>query len=360
MTEQGGEEVKVKQGESFASLMDKETTAAAATSQTMNGQEAKKSANLTGNHVAATSKGETKEKSRENDDPFSLKVKKEYIRDARPESLPPLSVDTEPESIDDRDKKKDKKKNKKKRPRDDRLDASQKMCHRIMKGEDCPFGDSCKFSHDVKELLASRPAEIENENGCPIFRLRGFCPYGVMCRFGSSHLNLATGENLSQTPEKPPPPPVKNVLPREVQVQLRKKAFPFKTKRYNEPKKPKEEVAPEEENETKSTDMSPLPTKRKLIDFSNKVYVAPLTTVGNLPFRRIMKRFGADITCGEMALGINLLQGQASEWALLKRHADEDIFGVQIAAGFPDQFTRVAEVIEATMEVDFVDLNLGW
>lgn len=313
---------------------------------------------------------------------YSLQVKPEFITSKRPESLGPLPPPPEgeqPNSVDGTKRtsgKQRKKGRNKKRPRDARQDNSEKICLAVIRGKECPFGEEkCRYSHDLEGFMKTRPADIKtlDDGMCPVFKNHGHCPFGAMCRFGLSHI-AKSGENIkgdqaeNSSNENPLEDVAINILPREVQSQLRRKKYPFACKRYfeqDESKRdnitnPEESAKPETDLKTEAATHTPLELKtRKIIDFSQKVYVAPLTTVGNLPFRRIMKRYGADITCGEMALATCLLEGKTSEWALLKRHPEEDIFGIQIAGAHPDQFTRVAEVIDNHVTCDFVDLNLG-
>merc|ERR1719336_2168680 len=104
-------------------------------------------------------------------------------------------------------------------------------------------------------------------------------------------------------------------------------------------------------------DLFPLkPKEKKKLDWKDKLYLAPLTTVGNLPFRRLCKRLGADITCGEMSVGLQLLQGHQPEWALVQRHRSEDLFGIQVCGSSPQQMTRLAKIVEEHIDCDFVDI----
>jgi hypothetical protein len=314
--------------------------------------------------TSATSKDRSDDRDDKQNDRYSLQVKSEFVTSERPESLgplPPREDNNDEVRISGKERLSGKQRKKrgrnKKRPRDARQDNSEKICMSVIRGIECPFGEeACKYSHDMVAYMATRPSDIkEFDDGiCPVFKSQGYCVYGAMCRFGSSHMNKTGGnmhKNPSDLPEGKPVNPLPdtalNILPKEIQHQLRKKQYPFACKRHFESAKDST-GAEQPENEELKTDASshtPVELKtRKIIDFSNKVYVAPLTTVGNLPFRRIMKKFGADITCGEMAVATQLLEGKNSEWALLKRHPDEDIFGIQVAGAHPDQYTRVAEV----------------
>ncbi|KAN0060111.1 tRNA-dihydrouridine synthase 3 [Thecaphora frezii] len=103
------------------------------------------------------------------------------------------------------------------------------------------------------------------------------------------------------------------------------------------------------------------PSEKRRLNWRGELYLAPLTTTGNLPFRRICSNYGSDIHCGEMGLAESFLHGNASEWSLVRRWEGERIFGTQLCGGKPNLLIPVAEALKKEVGdgLDFVDLNCG-
>ena len=76
--------------------------------------------------------------------------------------------------------------------------------------------------------------------------------YGAMCRFGICHINKE-GENVKKEGFEEPddrsnmplPTAAINMIPRDVQTQLRKKTYPFVRRRYDEERGDKKESSQE-------------------------------------------------------------------------------------------------------------------
>ena len=92
--------------------------------------------------------------------------------------------------------------------------------------------------------------------------------------------------------------------------------------------------------------------------FADKLWLAPLTFGGNLPFRRLCVEFGAQVTVGEMAVVRKLLKGRNAEYALLRSHPSEPFFGAQLADRDEATLAEGAR-IAAGKGARFVDLNCG-
>lgn len=94
------------------------------------------------------------------------------------------------------------------------------------------------------------------------------------------------------------------------------------------------------------------------MDFRGRVFLAPLTKGGNLPFRRLCLAHGCEVTMGEMAYGYQVVKRSKSELALLRKHPDETCFGAQIAASRPgDAIAAGNAAVERGAA--WVDLNCG-
>lgn len=251
-----------------------------------------------------------------------------------------------------------------------------RLCSSLLDPEnpkECRFGaDSCSNTHNVEEYVSSKPEDIEGT--CPVFAAIGYCPAGLKCRWLHSHYNKETHRLLKDL-EKIEEAKAKdnyevNKITPQQKFNLQKKKYTFEYASQMIPyldslvqNDANIEKAREETKENQSTYIEApfkVAEKRKL-NLKNSKIVSPLTTVGNLPYRRLMKTLGADVTYSEMALSVPLLQGTNAEWALPKAHKTEfPGYGVQIATSKHWAAAKAAEAIyKETTDVSELNLNCG-
>ncbi|MEA3370425.1 MAG: tRNA dihydrouridine synthase DusB [Campylobacterota bacterium] len=96
------------------------------------------------------------------------------------------------------------------------------------------------------------------------------------------------------------------------------------------------------------------------LSFDNPVYVlAPLAGFTDLPFRSVVKKFGADLTVSEMLSSNALAHGSKKTLHMLEKSPLEDPYSVQIAASQIDMARRAVEVLNEQDGIDIIDLNCG-
>lgn len=96
------------------------------------------------------------------------------------------------------------------------------------------------------------------------------------------------------------------------------------------------------------------------LSFDNPLYVlAPLAGYTDLPFRSVVKKFGADLTVSEMLSSNALAHGSAKTLHMLEKSLNEDPYSVQIAGADVSIVKRAVEILNEQSGIDIIDLNCG-
>ncbi|CAP94042.1 tRNA-dihydrouridine synthase 3 [Penicillium rubens] len=305
------------------------------------------------------------------------------------------------------------------------LCSTRMFANEFAAGE-CQYGEKCRFEHDLRVYLKEHKREdlTTMNNICPVYEALGKCYSGWKCRMVGSHsteretedgkkelilledaermekarprianatpdgiVNIISNEDkisLTRKREETPRADAYTTWTIQVSAELEKAIHQRSTTREKGELVEPDEQAKIDMQENRAQFLEPpfMPSEKRRIYFGPETPVlAPLTTQGNMPFRRLCADLGAQFTYSEMAMSMPLIQGSKSEWTLLKAHESEMApptvipgdnivqgydnskdcrFGAQIAANKPWQALKATEVLSKfTPNLRVIDLNCG-
>jgi len=94
-------------------------------------------------------------------------------------------------------------------------------------------------------------------------------------------------------------------------------------------------------------------------DHDVPLYLAPMAGVSESPFRRICRRFGADVVVTEFLSAEGIRRENPATISKLKFGPDERPIGVQIFGADPDAMGDAAALVTDVFQPEFIDINFG-
>src|SRR5687767_7048370 len=98
---------------------------------------------------------------------------------------------------------------------------------------------------------------------------------------------------------------------------------------------------------------------QKLQDGSVPLYLAPQAGVSESPFRRLCRRYGADVVVSEFVSAEGIRCHDRRTHSYLRFHDDERPIGIQIFGADAGAMAEAAALVEQVYEPDFLDINFG-
>ncbi len=102
-----------------------------------------------------------------------------------------------------------------------------------------------------------------------------------------------------------------------------------------------------------------MPTFPYPVSHEVPLFLAPMAGVSESPFRRLCRRFGADVVVTEFLSAEGIRRENQATLSKLRFGPDERTIGVQIFGGEPGPMGEAAALVTDVFQPEFIDINFG-